>query len=337
MWLEEFKTNPIEALLTSENNAIIYFTNRDLLSKKEKAIEYIWNLSEPIKILKKQKGDGTWKYPGKKANLFPPHHYSLIETWKKLRILVKRYEFTKEHPNIVKAAEFMFSCQTEEGDIRGMIGNQYATYYTGAMMAVLIRAGYVSDPRIEKGFQWLLSMRQDDKGWTIPILTHNFDKKTIYRLTSENVNPVQPDKSKPFSHNWTDMVLRAFAVHPKYSKSKDARIAGELLKSRFFKNDYYTSYKSAYYWIRFVFWWTNLYTSLDTLSRLGFSINDPDIRLGLEWFVNHQKEDGLWDLTYMPGKSVKENKKSTTERQWLSLNICRMFKRFYDLENNYLI
>jgi hypothetical protein len=133
-------------------------------------------------------------------------------------------------------------------------------------------------------------MRQDDKGWAIPILTHNFDKGTTYRLTSENIDPVQPDKSKPFSHNWTDMVLRAFAVHPRYSKSEDARIAGELLKSRFFKNDYYTSYKSAYYWIRFAFWWTNIYTSLDTLSRLGFSINDPDIRLGLNWFVIIKKK-----------------------------------------------
>jgi hypothetical protein len=126
------------------------------------------------------------------------------------------------------------------------------------------------------------------------------------------------------------MVLRAFAVHPTYSKSKEARIAGELLKSRFFKNDVYTSYKSANYWIRFAFWWTNIYTSLDTLSRLVFSREDPDIRLGLNWFVRHQKDDGLWDLTYVPGKSEKVNEKIKLERQWLSLDICRMFKRFYE-------
>jgi hypothetical protein len=128
------------------------------------------------------------------------------------------------------------------------------------------------------------------------------------------------------------MVLRAFAVHPNYSKLKDARIAGELLKSRFFKKDYYPSYKSEYNWVRFALWWTNLYTSLDTLSRLGFSRDDPDIRLGLDWFVKNQKKDGLWDLTYVPGKSVKENKKTTAERRWLTLDICRMFKRFYNLK-----
>jgi hypothetical protein len=53
MWLEEFRTNPIEPLLNSENKAIIYFTKRDLLSLKEKPIRYVWNLSKPIKIFEK--------------------------------------------------------------------------------------------------------------------------------------------------------------------------------------------------------------------------------------------------------------------------------------------
>jgi len=38
-------------------------------------------------------------------------------------------------------------------------------YYSGAIMGLLIQAGYQTDPRIEKGFQWLLCTRQDDGGW----------------------------------------------------------------------------------------------------------------------------------------------------------------------------
>jgi hypothetical protein len=56
---------------------------------------------------------------------------------------------------------------THEGDIRGMLGNQYAPYYTGAMLSLLIKAGFAHDPRIEKGMRWLLKMRQDDGGWVI--------------------------------------------------------------------------------------------------------------------------------------------------------------------------
>jgi len=85
--------------------------------------------------------------------------------------------------HVGKAAEYIFSFQTPEGDIRGFIGNQYATYYTGYILALLIQAGYVDDPRVEKGMQWLLEMRQNDGGWTVPILTHHFDGRTMYIFT----------------------------------------------------------------------------------------------------------------------------------------------------------
>ena len=69
--------------------------------------------------------------------------------------MIERYGMTRTHPQMERAADYIFSCQTEEGDIRGFLANQYATYYTGAIMALLIQAGYTDDPRIEKGFQWL--------------------------------------------------------------------------------------------------------------------------------------------------------------------------------------
>ena len=86
-------------------------------------------------------------------------------------------------------------------------------------MALLIQAGYADDPRIEKGFQWLLAMRQDDQGWTIPILTHTLDRATQYRLTSEYAEPLEPDRARPFSHNWTGMVY----AHLRYIRAIEAR------------------------------------------------------------------------------------------------------------------
>ena len=260
---------------------------------------------------------------------YPLHHYGLVETFKRFRLLVEQYRLTREHTGVEKAAEFLFSCQTEDGDIRGILGNQYATYYTGAIMAHLIEAGYVDDPRIEKGFRWLLSMRQDDGGWTIPLLTHKLDRETSNRLTSEEVEPLEPDRSKPFSHNWTDMVLRAFVSHPRYRLTPEARAAGELLKSRFFKPDVYSSYRAASYWVRFAFWWPNLVTSLDSLSKMGFTKDDPDINAALDWLVEHQEPDGLWNLTYVEGKRAPDNEANRERRLWLSLKISHILKRFY--------
>lgn len=315
------------ALLKSDDRAVIYFTRNDLLGESVGPINQVWELPEPLKILKKQRGDGSWKGPVKKTPVYPENHSDLIATFKAFRTLVKDYEFTRDYDGIEMAAEYLFGFQTGEGDIRGFIANQYATYYTGEVLSLLIKAGYVDDPRVETGMEWLLGMRQDDGGWTVPILTHTFDRETGYRLTSSYMDTVEPDRTKPFSHNWTDMVLRTFAVHPVYRRSEDARRAGELLKSRFFQPDIYNSYKEARYWTRFAFWWSNLLTSMESLLLLGFSPDDPDIRIGLEWFLEHQQEDGLWNVSSedRPGTEGKP-----LERARLTLRICRMLKGFLD-------
>ncbi len=323
-WRKQLRIGPVPVLLNSQNKAIIYFTRRDLLNEAVGPISLVWGLPEPQKIISKQQADGSWKKSGKNPAVYPPNHYELVETFKSFRTLVEKYQFAKDHPSIPGAADFLFSFQTPEGDIRGFIGNQYATYYTGYVLSLLIKAGYGDDPRVAKGMQWLLSMRQNDGGWTVPILTHQYDRDTGYKLTSQRMEAVQPDRTKPFSHNWTDMVLRAFAVHPEYRKSKEAKAAGALLKSSFFKPDAYTSYQSPKYWTRFVFWWPNLLTALDSLSLLGFSRDDPDIQKGLDWFVENQQSDGLWKIE--GDKEIKP--KDAEARQWLGLNICRLLKRY---------
>jgi hypothetical protein len=121
----------------------------------------------------------------------------------------------------------------------------------------------------------------------------------------------------------TGMVLRAFAAHPKYCHSKEARVAGEQLKSRFFKADKYNDRKPPKYWLKFQypFWWTDLLTALDSLSLLGFSRKDTDIQKGLDWFVSNQEDDGLWPTGYNKGNRAK------AKRQWVGLAACRILKR----------
>ncbi len=237
---------------------------------------------------------------------------------------------TREHPQARAAAEFLFGCQAPEGDIRGMLANQYATYYTGAILGLLVRAGYRDDARTARGLRWLLSMRQDDGGWTIPILTRYFDRATIHRLTSRRARPVEPDRSQPFSHHWTGMVLRAFAAHSGYRRSAPVRAAAVLLKSRFFKPDSYGSYRAASTWLRFEypFWCNNLVAALDSLSPLGFTADDASIGAALEWLRDHQQKDGLWKASYVPG--VRESSKTKAMRPWITLAIGRIHRRLMD-------
>jgi len=329
LWQERLLFDPMPPLLASGNDAVKYFTNRDLLKKRVEPVSSLWLLPEVQNILKKQQPDGSWKYHGMQRDCYPKHFYSLFETWRVLRNLVDEYGFTKEHSSAEKAAEFIFSCQEADGDFRGFLGNQYATYYTGDVLALLIRAGYENDSRTIRGLEWLLAMRQDDGGWTIPILTHNYGREKTHQLTSRYAEPVEADRSKPFSHNWTDMALRAFAAHPKYRKSEEAKKAASLLKAQFFLPDYYSSYHAASYWVRFLFWWPNLLTAMESLTLMGYTADDPDMMKGLKWFVGNQEANGLWKTTYVKGKMEPLDDRSRERRLWVTLRVCRIFERHF--------
>ena len=135
---------------------------------------------------------------------------------------------------------------------------------------------------------------------------------------------IKPDRSKPFSHCITGVVLRAFAAHWKYRNTKETKIAGGLLKSRFFQPDRYPDRRAASFWtkITYPFWFTDILSSLDSLSLLGFSKNDSQIEKALDWLTTNQKENGLWKSSY-------EKAKDREIHLWVSLAICRMLKRFY--------
>ncbi len=331
-WRKKLLYDPIPPLLASGNEALRYFVHRDLVGESAGPINRLWQLPEAKKILGKQQSDGSFAFPAGR-NKHPAVNYPLIETWKQFRYLVEVYGFTREHPLAEKAAEFLFSCQTGDGDFRGFLADQYATYYTGAILSLLIQAGYADDPRVEKCFQWLLSMRQDDGGWTVPIITHSFSGEEMYRLTSRHMKPVEPDRSKPFSHNWTGMVLRAFAVHERHGKSEEARVAANLLADRFFQPDVYTSYQAASYWVSFQypFWWNNLIAALDSVTRIGLTAKDDRIARALRWLIDHQEKDGLWRETYAKSRAKgKETAKIQKARCRVSLAACRIFRRLFD-------
>jgi hypothetical protein len=327
-WRRQLRFDPLPQLLASDSKALQYMVRRDLLDEQVGSTSCVSELPMVRRILRHQREDGSWIAPGEHKH--SAINVCLVETWRQFRFLVEQYGLTRECPQVRKAAEYLFSCQTLVGDFRGMLANQYATYYTGAIMAVLEEAGYAYDPRIDRGFRWLLTMRQDDGGWSIPLITHKFDRATQYRLTTEYADPVEPDRSRPFSHNWTGMVLRAFAVHPRERHSEAAMVAASLLKSCLFRPDAYTSYQAASYWVRFEypFWWNSLISALDSLSLMGLPKDDVQIQKGLAWLAEHQQENGLWRVSYARAQE-RETTKVLEMRPWVTLAICRILKRLY--------
>jgi len=324
-WRQQFKFDPTSSLVNSGEKAVSYFTRRDLLEEHVEPINALWQLPEASKIIGKQNSNGSWKYPGGKTDVRSRSNYDQLETFRILGVLIELYGFTREHEAVRNAADFLFSFQTSEGDFRGIYGGQYTPNYSAAIMELLTKAGYHEDSRIGKGFKWLLKMRQNDGGWAIPIRTLSGKDSLPLIEAMKKKTPAEPDRSKPFSHLATGVVLRAFAAHPKSREAPAAKRAGELLKSRFFQPDKYRDRKAPSFWTSFAypFWFTDLLSSLDSLSHLGFTGQDPNIETALEWFADRQQKDGLWTL-----RMLKTGRKSLN--LWIDLAICRVFKRFHE-------
>ncbi len=333
-----FKYNPVRPLIDSQNPAISYFARRDFLLSKVSDISLIWDCDDSLNILRKQKPGGFWKSKTANRQKAPAVNYDLFETFKAFSRLIEMYEFDNTNQSIQRAADYLFSCQTKEGDFRGIIGEQYAPYYTGLIMSLLIRAGYAADERIEKGFSWLLSMRQNDGGWLIgsPGCFGDYSEEEKQRITTHYVGTKRDfDFSRPFTHSGTGMVLRAFAVHPEWSESEEACHAAALIKEQFFLKDNSTSYQHPDNWVNFKypFFWTDLISALDSLSLIGLSKDDPYIDKALKWLIDNQLETGLWDNSYSKIHSNIKNEKTYQVQLWISLAICRIFNRFYNVEN----
>lgn|GEM_PF-6417648 len=94
----------------------------------------------------------------------------------------------------------------------------------------------------------------------------------------------------------------------------------------------YNSYRAADYWLKFQFpfWWNNLVAALDSLSLIGLGAAAPEMKKALDWLREKQETTGTWKLAYTKtGKRKPETEKERNSKLWVSLAICRIFRRIY--------
>jgi hypothetical protein len=308
--------DPIPLLLASKSEAVRFFARRDLLGERKGDERSLWELPAARKLIETQRPDGSWKNPARKAN---QRAYDTLQTNRTLGDLVEKCAMDKRHPVVRSAVDFIYSSQSDDGDIRGIYGSQYSPNYTASMTEIAIKAGFASDRRVGKALDWLFSVRQDDGGWAIPIRTRKVSFYDSMKLDS----PIQPDKSKRFSHLVTGIVLRAFAAHPRWRENDEVRRAGALLVGRFFRSDAYVDRHASSYWecASFPFVWTDILSSLDTVSWLGTVRSEPNVRKDLDWLASKQKPSG-----YLGTKLLAYAREPDID-DWIVLAASRVFAR----------
>jgi hypothetical protein len=317
-----FRVDPVPLLASSSNVAIAFFATRDLFGGNAAPVGALWELPEARRVIGTQTENGSWRYPGANHSIRSQENYDQLETFRQLAILVEKFGFTRQHSSIEHAAAYLLSFQTDEGDLRGIYGNQYATTYVGAILEVLIKAGYAEDQRIAKALAWLLATRQSDGGWAIPVRTVGVPFPEFVDV-ERHPDALAPDRSKPSSHLVTGMVLRAFAAHPDWLKATEVQEAGTLLAARLYKRDTYTDRGDVGYWERvsFRFWFTDIVSSLDTLSRLGFGPKTRTISAALARVLDLQRADGTFAFKLLRAKD-------RDLPWWICLAICRSLNRW---------
>lgn len=326
MWRNKFKKDPIPILLNASSDAIVLRTRQDLLAENVD-IHALETLTEPQKLIRSQQSDGRWRYKGRT----PDYHqadYDQLETYRNLAILVEKFSMDRTHSAIASSAEFLFSRQTGDGDFRGIYELEYVPTYTASIVEELIRAGYDEDRRVMKAFKWLESLRQNDGGWAAPLRTRGISNTITYfkRPPEERNSPLEPDRSKPFAHLVTGMVLRAYAMHPRLRESEIARRAADLMVDRLFERDAYSDRQGKQYWLKvsFPFWFPDLLSVLDSLSLMKYSPQNPKIAEALQCVIDAQDESGM--IRFHGLRSGNKN----DFNEWILFVASRIVKRFYN-------
>lgn len=246
----------------------------------------------------------------------------MLATYEALLPLVGKHRLDMRHPALPPAADHLLGYQEEAGDLRGMYGRQYSPNYTAAILAVLLDAGArPDDGRIARACEWLLAIRQDDGGWTIPFRTRDEPAARGYNAVSRLAAPLEPDRAKPFSHFVTGVALRALVAHPEYRRRPETLHAARLLASRFFRPDRYADRRGSEYWekLRYPFRWTDAVSALDAILRAGMPADEPEVAGALAWLAERQRDDGTWRSPY-------DRAADRRIHEWVSFAIARVLR-----------
>jgi len=331
-WKSVLKADQTDWLLERDNPSVRCFTLTDILERSErdpevmKAKREIMKIGVVPRILSKQKNAGNWEAP---ENFYIRSKYKGT-VWQ--LIILAEFGADGKNERVRKACEFIlensqdlvsggFSClRTETG---GGWHNGVLPCLTGNMVWSLIRFGYLEDPKVQRGIDWVVKYQRFDDGTSEAPEGWPYDKRE--RCWGRHT-----------CHMGVVKALKALAEIPVKERSEEVKNTIEkgveyMLHHRIYKRSRDLSRVSKPSWLQFGFplmWQTDVLEILGILTKLGFK--DKRMQEAVDLVISKQDDCGRWRLesTFNGRFQVNVEQKGKPSK-WITLNALKVLKRFW--------
>ena len=331
-WKAYLKGNPTDWLLEEDNPSVRYFTLTEILdtpaddSEAKQARAAIMETGVVPKILAKQDKDGYWDEPEKMYTAkYKGTVWQLIILAEHLadgrdERIKKACDFILEYSQDIESGGFSIHRNVKTGGGRH---SEVIPCLTGNMVWSLIRFGYASDPRVQRGISWITNYQR-------------FDDAIANLLKGWPYDKAEPCWGRHTCHMGALKALKALAEIPPGQKSGDVErtlAAGTeyILQHHIYKRSHDLSRISKPGWLRFGFplmYQTDVLEILGILTHLG--CRDERMQEAVDLLASKQDTSGRWNLasTFNGRFQVNVEVKGKPSK-WITLNALRVLKRYY--------
>jgi hypothetical protein len=330
-WRSILNADPTEWLLERENPSVRYFALNEILGKPEddilvkEAKQDVMKTGVVPAILAKQQRGGNWEKP---ERLYTAKYRGTV--WQLLILaelkadgsderMKKACEFILEHSQDRESGGFSYTSASAGGGRPGGV----IPCLTGNMVWALIRLGYLEDPRIRRGLDWIVTyqrfddaVREAPKGWPYDRFEMCFGRHTC--------------------HMGAVKALKALAEIPASKRSKEVNemienVVEYMLIHHIHKRSHNLARVSKPGWTKFGFplmYQTDALEILGILTRLGYK--DERMKEAVDLVVAKQDHQGRWKLenTFNDRFQVSIERKCK-QSKWITLKALDTLKRFY--------
>jgi hypothetical protein len=332
-WRSYLHADPMDWLLEPTNPSVRYITLRDVLGKPETHPEVIQTKQKIMQtgvvptILEKQKAKGYWEAP---ERFYTAKYKGTV--W---QLIILAEHFANEADSRIRnACEFILanSQDTESG---GFAYNRSATKgggrhsevipcLTGNIVFSLIRLGYLNDPRIQKGIEWITNyQRFDDRIATVPT-GWPYDRLKTGCF------------SRHSCHMGAAKALKALAEIPEKKRKNAVKKTIEKGAEYFLIHHVFRSSHHLYKipkpgWLRYGFplmYQTDALEILGFLTKLGY--HDERMQEAIDILISKQNTQGRWPLeNTFNGRYQVNIEKKDEQSKWITLRAVQVLKKYY--------